>query len=307
MMAKNDELSFDDKVIVLPPMSEDKDKDTNEYIERVIANAQDSIEKARKEQEIEKQQKVKETEMTQIEEKKTEEENIIEKKENPKGLRKLTNLEKILIVLLMILPGIQILLMVVASAKIYFIYSIISLVFVFLLSHGCKQYSMVFVHIIMMVLSLFIVISGYDHGMINEDLSKRSVINISYLNGHTPNKSDYSDTSENAIKSELTGKFIYYYKYGCKDCAAIDTQLKALFSEGSYEVIPIETRSEIGKKLLELYPVDEVPAGLVINEDGTYTKRVIYTTDKDGKSVIDNEKLGELLYEFEKEVPSDEN
>lgn len=307
MMAKNDELSFDDKVIVLPPMSEDKDKDTNEYIERVIANAQDSIEKARKEQEIEKQQKVKETEMTQIEEKKTEEENIIEKKENPKGLRKLTNLEKILIVLLMILPGIQILLMVVASAKIYFIYSIISLVFVFLLSHGCKQYSMVFVHIIMMVLSLFIVINGYDHGMINEDLSKRSVINISYLNGHTPNKSDYSDTSENAIKSELTGKFIYYYKYGCKDCAAIDTQLKALFSEGSYEVIPIETRSEIGKKLLELYPVDEVPAGLVINEDGTYTKRVIYTTDKDGKSVIDNEKLGELLYEFEKEVPSDEN
>lgn len=306
-MAKNEDLSFDDKVIILPPMSGDKDDESNEYIERVLTNARDSIEKAKQEQEEKEEIQVGDS----ISESQTLEEDVIEVKtkeeKNTNGLRKLTNLEKILIMILMILPGIQILLIVIASTKAYFIYSIISLVFVVLLSHGCKQYSMVFVHTIMMVLSLFIVISGYDHGMINEDLSKRSVINISYLNSHTPKKSEYDNVSEEAIKDELTGKFIYYYKYTCKDCAAIDTQLEALFSEATYEVVPIETRSEIGKKLLELYPVSEVPAGLVIHEDGTHTKRVIYTTDNDGKSVIDNVKLGEVLNTLEEEVPKNEN
>lgn len=294
----DDELSLDDKVIILPPMPEDEE--TNDYIEHVIENAQDSIEKAKKEQETENSEELKQQEIKATQA-------AVENKENLNGLRKLENFEKMLIALLMILPGIQILLMIVASAKVYFIYSIIALIFVFLLSHACKQYSMVFTSIIIIVLSLFIIIDGYGHGMINNDLSERSVINISYLNSHTPNKSEYDEVSEDFIKNELTNKFIYYYKYTCKDCAAIDTQLNILLDENGYEVIPIETRSEIGKKLLELYPINEVPAGLVIHEDGTHTKRVIYTKDDSDKSAIDNVKLGELLSSLKTEAPPNED
>lgn len=313
--------SPDDVIILVPPMSDDmdSDKEANDYIEKILANAQDSIEQAKREQEEEERAKAEtdaecdademeeidesEIDMVSIE-KLMEDDASMEAKTNvnsEKALRALTGIEKILIGILMLLPGIQLLLMFAVPALPYFIYSLISLVFVILLSHGCKQYSMVFVHIAMMAMSLFIVISGFDYGMISDDLSKRSVLKISYLNSNTPTMMDYDDMTEEEIFDEFYGKFIYLYKYGCSDCTAIDSQMDALFEVNGYDLVAIETRSDIGKKMIDLFPVEEVPAGVILHADGTHTKRVLHTVEND-EIVISKQKLADLLNALEKEL-----
>lgn len=311
--------SSDDVIILIPPMSDDieSDKEANDYIERVLENAKDSMEQAKRE--LEEEERIKEAEeqkaidtieevdeseldMVSVEQLSNEESIANQSEDNStKMLRALTGLEKILIGILMALPGIQLILMFAAPALPYFIYSLISLVFVIILSHGCKQYSMVFVHVVMMIMSLFIVISGFDYGMTKDDLSKRSVLKLSYLNSNTPKMIEYDDMTEEEIFEEFHGKFIYLYKYGCSDCAAIDAQMNAVFETNEYDLVSIETRSSIGKKMIELFPVEEVPAGVILHKDGTHTKRILHTVEND-EVIISKENLTDLLTTLEKEL-----
>lgn len=326
-LSLGDGLMLGDKIVVLPPPT-DREEDENDYIERVLDNAQDSIEAAKAKQQEEAQKKSNEEpepEPEQIDEEQIKEETytegvlsssdkVIEVKSDDsiksesetekKTLRKLTKFEKALICILMLLPAIEILLLVVAPANIYFVYTGISLLFVLSISWGFKQYSMVFVHVAILVMSLFIVFSGREHGMVAGDLAKRSITNLSYVNSNTPKAVSFDKMTDKEIRDKFKGKFIYYYKYGCKDCIAINAQLESFFEGNDYEMVAVETRSNLGKEMLKSYPVDEVPAGLIFENDGSYLKSVLYNT-KGGESVIDNKKLKGLLRKLD-EVLKDE-
>lgn len=66
--------------------------------------------------------------------------------------------------------------------------------------------------------------------------------------------------SEN-IPDDLRGCLIFYFKYGCPDCGAIHDEFMDYIKTNSIKNIYfVSSRSERGKKLLEQYPVDEVPA-----------------------------------------------
>lgn len=267
--------------IVSDVMSNESD-DNNEYIEKVLDNAKDSIEKAKAE------------ERTSETKKKSVDININEEK-TEEGKRKLVLFEKIIIGIFVTLPLIQVILLFAVTARTYFIYSVIAFILITFLSVSCKQYSMMFVDIAIIAMSLIIVLSGFSHGMNTEDLSKKSVTRILYLNSNTQNTVTYEDLSAKEIKETLSGKFIYYYKYGCKDCLAVETQIISLVEAQGYELVPVETRSDFGRQLLDLYNVNEVPAGLVISDDGTYDVRVLYTKDENDNDVVDTEQIGYLF------------
>lgn len=296
---KNDrkiKTALDNGSVVIPNL-DDRDDSYNDYIESIIANTEASLQN---EQLVSVEDNINNVHENNTDfQKNTSEDSILssddelpEKKSTDKALRKLTIFEIIVIAFLILLPMIQILFVCTVSAKIYIIYTAISLLFVVLLSISCKQYQMVAVHIVIAVWSAFVIFTGFRHGMITSDLSSKSIFKLSQINQNTPKK------SKELSLDDLHNKFIYYYKYGCKDCLTIETQLDALLAENGCEVIPIETRSDFGKKMLESYPIDEVPAGLVIKEDGSFVIRVIYDSI-DGKSCINDGRIYELFNALE--------
>lgn len=98
---------------------------------------------------------------------------------------------------------------------------------------------------------------------------------------------------ESTLPEDLTNAIVVYFKYGCLDCEATleDTQ-KML--ENVSDVYWIATRSKTGEKLREQFPVSEVPSAIVINEDGTYAQKIIYSR-QNGKSVIDKDALTTII------------
>lgn len=105
---------------------------------------------------------------------------------------------------------------------------------------------------------------------------------------------------ESTLPDDLSGAVIIYYKFGCSDCEAIYKDLSAAVS-GHSDIYWVSTRSEQGKKLLETYPTEEVPAGIYIRQDNyndtiPFTSKLLFTTDEDGNTVLDKQAIERLLY-----------
>lgn len=62
---------------------------------------------------------------------------------------------------------------------------------------------------------------------------------------------------DNIEGKDLKNSIILYYKFGCPDCDAVFALEKNYFKNN--KVYWVSTRSKQGKKLLEKYPVQEVP------------------------------------------------
>lgn len=75
---------------------------------------------------------------------------------------------------------------------------------------------------------------------------------------------------------DLKGKLVMYYRFGCPDCNAIYPEWNEM-TKNRKDVYWVSTRSEQGKKLLEKYPIHEVPAGIYIKKDGSYVAYVLYS------------------------------
>lgn len=277
-----------DTTITIPEINSKKDNDEyiNKVLEGVVLSPEDNSDK---------------NGLNETQNKNTEINNIDAeiKNDNSKGLRKLAKFEKILMAIIIIVPLIQILLYVKVPANKYFIYCGISLLLVGTLSALMKQYSMLFVTGAFTILSVLIAVSGISHGLMKEDLSKRTMFRISYLNSYTPKKCEYSKLDDETI-SELKGKFIYYYKYGCADCLGVQRKLDSFLESKGYDVVCVETRSDFGKELREKYPIEEVPAGLVIEDDNSGFRRVIYKADENGASILDTKALLEVFNKLDK-------
>lgn len=94
----------------------------------------------------------------------------------------------------------------------------------------------------------------------------------------------YGFIESDDIPDDLSGCIIIYYKFGCDDCARVhDPLLESLKKNGAENYYFVSSRSKIGEKLRETYPIDAVPTGVYIRRDknanvGHYTK-VLYDTN----------------------------
>jgi hypothetical protein len=80
---------------------------------------------------------------------------------------------------------------------------------------------------------------------------------------------EYSEKGfiESELPDDLTGKIIIYFKYGCDDCKGIHDSLMQYISDNSLtDIYFVSSRSKAGKKLLEKYPVAEVPSAIYIRQ-----------------------------------------
>lgn len=102
-----------------------------------------------------------------------------------------------------------------------------------------------------------------------------------------------SSVKEDRLPSDPSNCLIVYYKFGCPDCNAIFKDESQILADVT-DIYWISTRSSQGKKLLEQYPVDEVPALVYINADKQGISKVIYKK-QNGKSVIDEDAVNTII------------
>ena len=80
-------------------------------------------------------------------------------------------------------------------------------------------------------------------------------------------QSSYKDQS-NELPDDLHGKIIIYYRYDCKDCKDVRSELLAyLANVDTSDIYFVSSRSEKGKELLKRYYVLEVPSAIYIYND----------------------------------------
>lgn len=142
--------------------------------------------------------------------------------------------------------------------------------------------------IITAVYAVFVVptfVTALSHGMYKIDTS---LSDMSYNNAHTP--------PESKLPDDYKHKLIIYYRYDCHDCHAVFEDLKK--ETADYDVYWVSTRSEQGKKLMEEFPPQEVPTGVVITEsDSGKTEHLMRPLGKleNDMTVLDFRNLQELL------------
>lgn len=104
----------------------------------------------------------------------------------------------------------------------------------------------------------------------------------------TPEQSDIPSDIETRTQC-----LILYFKFGCPDCAATHKDIEAAVGHLD-DTYWVSSRSDIGRKLLEKYPVPEVPSAVYIKKDGTYLTYILYKSTDNGP-VVNDEALTELL------------
>lgn len=81
---------------------------------------------------------------------------------------------------------------------------------------------------------------------------------------------------EDQVPEDLRGKIIIFYKYNCPDCEGIYKYL-VQYTDNEENIYFSASNSEQGKKLRETYPITDVPCGIYIHRDGSFTNHTLYT------------------------------
>lgn len=130
--------------------------------------------------------------------------------------------------------------------------------------------------------------TGCLHGMYDFNISfKNMLIHIK------------SSPVEDKLPSNLQQCIIIYYKFGCKDCEGIYKELQGSIKD-TQNIYWVSTRSNQGKKLRELYPIDAVPTGVYIYSDSTssaphFIKKILYERDNTELIHLNKTNLERLL------------
>ena len=154
-----------------------------------------------------------------------------------------------------------------------------------------------------MVLALFstllfipymvIAVMAYTHGADMESLQKFGVLRTIQAIQNSP----VTDRSDDL---DQPGNILIYYRFGCGDCEAIYDCLKAEV-DGKENIYWVASRQSEGQKLLQKYTVSEVPAGVIIQNDGMYISHVLCSPvyddadEKGGIQQLDIYALNRLL------------
>lgn len=104
----------------------------------------------------------------------------------------------------------------------------------------------------------------------------------------------HNSPEEDTLPTDIHGKIIIYFRFGCPDCSAVYPELSNRLSELT-DVYWISSRSPQGKELLKTYPVEEVPSILYVKYDNTYSTAILYKKNADNVSYLDKKTLEDFL------------
>lgn len=113
-------------------------------------------------------------------------------------------------------------------------------------------------------------------------------------------KYGFNDESD-LLPEDLSGSIIIYFKYGCEDCYDIHDELTKALKNKDNHIYFISTKSETGEKLLEKYPVAEVPSAIYItkenSEQNAYAQVLLYEPSNENteRSVFIKDNLEQLI------------
>ena len=139
-----------------------------------------------------------------------------------------------------------------------------------------------------------LILNLINEGYSLQDISKN--LNISFKDMMTHIK---LSPVEDDLPSNLQQCIIIYYKFGCKDCEEIYIELQSSI-EDAPNIYWVSTRSNQGKKLRELYPIDAVPTGVYIYNDSTssaphFIKKILYEYENTEQIHLNKTNLERLL------------
>jgi len=97
---------------------------------------------------------------------------------------------------------------------------------------------------------------------------------------------------EDHLPPDMSGCILLYYKFGCHDCNALGTEIYDTLSALA-PTYRVATRSRTGRRMLEDYPVPEVPACVYFKTDGTTLSYVLYKDTSDG-TIVDQDSVRSL-------------
>lgn len=128
---------------------------------------------------------------------------------------------------------------------------------------------------------LDLVVTAYQHGMIELNRPIKAI-----------QKSVRNSPMQSKLPKDINNCLIIYYKFGCSDCETVYSILQNALQDTP--VYWISVQSATGKKLLNQYPVSEVPSGLYITHQHTgITKSLSKTINH--HTVVDVDHLNDLL------------
>lgn len=137
-----------------------------------------------------------------------------------------------------------------------------------------------------LIASLIVVTSVHQaaqqHGMYDNSISAAQMFRSLRL---TP--------KEDELPSDLRHSIILYYRFTCSDCEDVYPEINRAL-RGRSDIYWVSTRSEQGAKLIEQYPVEQVPTGVYIDSN---LKPHIYLlfSRENGKAIPDNDAIQRLL------------
>ena len=118
------------------------------------------------------------------------------------------------------------------------------------------------------------------HGLYSLDIE---VTKLSEGIAHSP-----IDQSANFDPDEPhTNTIAVLYRFTCPDCEAIYEQFKAQLDSLPYDTYWISSRSTNGRKLLDLYGVNEVPTLIVFDANGRVSVSKAFTYNDAGDTILD--------------------
>ena len=98
---------------------------------------------------------------------------------------------------------------------------------------------------------------------------------------------------EDTLPEDLRGSIVFFYKYNCPDCELAYRNL-ALAKSKTDKIYFCASDSKQGEKLVELYQIENVPSGIYVHQDYTFTNIFLCTTDENGTR-FDHKALNRLL------------
>lgn len=100
---------------------------------------------------------------------------------------------------------------------------------------------------------------------------------------------------EDKVPEDLRGNIIIFYKYNCPDCESIYRNL-VQHTINEKDIYFSASNSEQGKKLRETYPITDVPCGIYVHKDGSFTNYTLYMPSNAQSGVMfDKEAMNRLI------------
>ena len=159
---------------------------------------------------------------------------------------------------------------------------------VFILGCILRHHYMMVTEFCIFICGVFILCNGYKDGMQKDDMYRYTAREIWKMFYGSPECTEYENMED------LDGKFVYAYRFTCRDCHDVYSDLEAVVSSYGYEFVPVEIRSPLGLKVMDEFHLREVPSGIAINGDDR-AARILYGKNEGSETYVRYDALADLF------------